>query len=517
VGEVGLFVDAPRSATVVALRDSDLVELPKALIERHPPLLAKVARAIALRVHDRGASAAPPRRAETIALLPVGSAPIDAVASRLAQALHLYGPTIHLDARRFDHAFGKDGAAQLPRDHPLSITLTGWSSEREREHDHVVYVAEAHWSEWTQRCLRQADRIVLVATAGEDPRPGGLEEALAQARLGAPVDLVLVHRESTELPEGTLAWLTARSVDRHYHVRLGDDGDFGRLARGLTGRSMGVVCSGGGARGFVHVGLLRACEDLGLDVDAVGGTSMGAMVGGAYALSRRSGFCYEQSSAFARTRYLDYTLPIAALTSSKRVTAVLRAMFGEARIEDLWVPYFCVSTNLTRGERMVHRRGLLWQAVRASMAIPGVFTPVLHEGDVLVDGGITSNYPVDVMREWIATGAVIASNAYPDEERAKPYDFAETISGWRVLWGSVNPLTRSLVVPSILETLIGATSINSRYLTRAMAELADVSISYPVEDFSPLRFDRYVSLVDIGYDRARPALEGWLERSAGSA
>jgi NTE family protein len=188
---------------------------------------------------------------------------------------------------------------------------------------------------------------------------------------------------------------------------------------------------------------------------------------------------------------------------------VVRSLFGDVLIEDLWTPFFCVYTNLSRGDRMIHERGPLWHAVRASLALPGVFSPVLHEGDVLVDGGITSNYPVDVMRSRVQGGVVIGSNAYPLREHAKPYEFGEFISGWRVLWRSLCPRSSTQVVPSIVETLYGATSINARYQVRALAELADVNVTYPVEGFDPLELAPYAPLVEIGQQEARRALEAW--------
>ena len=510
VGEFAVLTEEPRSATVIAVRDSDLVELPKGLIERHPRLMTVLARSIARRAQAASTSVSVRRRAETFALLPITpGAPVAAFAARLSAALGHHGSTMHLDARRFDDAFGKEGASRLPRDHPLAMSQTGWLSAREAEHAHVVYQAEEAWSPWTRRCLRQADRIVLVGVAGADPRPGELERAVAHERHRAPVDLVLIQPDDALMPRGTLAWLTPRSAEHHYHVRMTNEADVGRVARGISGRSAGVVLSGGGARGYVHVGLLRACEEADLAVDIVGGTSMGALVGGTFALSQSAEVCFERSAKLSTTRFLDLTLPIAALTSSRRVTAMIRKLFGEVLIEDLWTPFFCVSTNLSRGDRTIHDRGPLWHAVRASLALPGVFSPVLHDGDVLVDGGITSNYPVDVMRTRVQGGVVIGSNAFPLREHAKPYEFGETISGWRILWRSLWPGYSNGLVPSIVETLYGATSINARYQVRAMAKLADVNVVYPVEDYDPLDFAPYAPLVDIGHQEARRALEAW--------
>jgi predicted acylesterase/phospholipase RssA/CRP-like cAMP-binding protein len=511
LGELSALAEERRNGTARAVRDADLVRLPRSLVERHPRLLLRLARAIAARAAGR--VRAPVARAKTFALVALSDdVPLAAFTERLREALADRGSTLRLDAERFDASFGKAGAAQLPREHPLSVTVTSWLSERERITRHVVYQADRAWSGWTQRCVRQADRVVLVAMAGSDPDRTRVEEAIESVREGGRLELVLLHPDGTELPHGTLAWLEPRALAAHHHVRPGHEIDLERLARALTGSSLGLVCSGGGARGYVHIGLLRACEELDVPIDVVGGTSMGALIGAAYALSRQSSFCYEQASRFGDPRrIIDFTFPFVALTKSGGLTTILRSIFGDVRIEDMWLPFFCVSTNLSRGERTVHERGPLWQAVRASLAIPGVFTPVLQDGELLVDGGITSNYPVDVMRERPGIGIVVGSNAFPRQENSRQYDFGEAVSGWRLLWRLVNPFTRRPDVPSIIETLVGATSINSRYLVQAMEAMADVSLSYPVESFDPLGFDRYEELVAIGHDVGQQVLAGWME------
>ena len=172
------------------------------------------------------------------------------------------------------------------------------------------------------------------------------------------------------------------------------------LARCLTGHALGLVLGGGGARGFAHIGVYRALVEASLHVDLVGGTSMGAIVTGVIGL----GVDWRQMADIAASissplKLFDPTLPLVSLFSSGKVTQLTHMVYGDALIEDLWRPIYCVSSNLTRSTETVYRRGPLWKAVRASMAIPGIFAPVLHEGDVQVDGAVMNNLPIDVMRE----------------------------------------------------------------------------------------------------------------------
>jgi lysophospholipid hydrolase len=510
VGELAPLSGEPREATVVALRDSDLVRLPRELIEGNASLMAKLARLLARRSMVRAERA--PLRACTFAFVPISKGlDLDLVVRRFHEAFGGADEALRLDAATFDREFGREGAAALPREHALAVTLTSWLSQREAEHRFVLYQGDPGGTPWTQRCIRQADRVVLVADAKGDPAPGALERAVRQHKEASEIDLVLVHDDDTPMPSGTLAWLEPRDTTTHHHVRLGSLADLARVARLLSGRAHGLVCSGGGARGYVHIGLLRAMEERGITVDAIVGTSMGALVAGGIGLGRDWSFCRDRATAFGDPkRLIDVTFPVVALAKSHRVTSMLRAIFGDVRIEDLWVPYACVSTNLTRGERTVHDRGPLWEAVRASLAIPGVFTPVLSGGDVLVDGGITSNYPVDLMRERLGSGIVIGSNAFPLREVAKPYDFGHAVSGWRFLGRWLNPLGRRPLAPSILDTLMGATLINSRYRVEAMAAHADLNVGYPVEAIDPLAFDQVDEIIGIGHRAGGEALDGWL-------
>ena len=132
-------------------------------------------------------------------------------------------------------------------------------------------------------------------------------------------------------------------------------------------------------------------------------------------------------------------MPVVSFFASGKVTQVLQRIYGDTQIEDLWMPCFCVSSNLTHAVAMVHRRGPLWQAVRASMAIPGVFSPILAEGDLLVDGCVLNNLPIDVMQRLNHDGPIIAVNVFPDVDLLRDYHFGPSISGWQALAGQAEP------------------------------------------------------------------------------
>jgi predicted acylesterase/phospholipase RssA len=283
-----------------------------------------------------------------------------------------------------------------------------------------------------------------------------------------------------------------------------------RLARRLSGQTISLVLSGGAARGFAHLGVFRALDELGIQIDFIGGTSMGALMGAGYAMGLGYEEMVEIAREFANPRgILDYTLPLVSLMASKKVTKVLIELFGDLTIEDLWLPYFCVSSNLSQAEPVIHQEGLLWKSVRASTAIPGVFLPVLHEGDVLADGGAMNNFPVDILRERYAGQTIIGVNVSLSREKEEAYQFGAGLSGWRVLWHKVNPFTKPIQAPKLVPHLMRALEINSAYQIKSNKSMVDLLIQPDVKEFGMLDFAEYGAISEIGYKAALEQLVQW--------
>jgi predicted acylesterase/phospholipase RssA len=359
--------------------------------------------------------------------------------------------------------------------------------------------------------VRQADRILLVGQATGDPTPGPVESAMDALGATARTELVLLHPAGVRRPSGTSKWLDRRRVHAHHHIRRNEEAHYQGLAHRLTGRTVDLVLSGGAARGFAHLGVFRALDACGIHVDRVGGTSMGALLGAAYAMGRDHRDILELSRIFANPKRLfDYTLPFASVMASKKVTDMVIDIFQALYIEDLWRPFFCVSSNLSRAEPVLHQTGLLWKSVRASLAIPGIFSPILHGGDVLVDGGAINNFPVDVMHGLSDGGTVIGVNVSPPVDKAEAYEFGSSISGWLVLW---NRLRRSqrVQVPTIGASLVRSLEISSVHQIKAQQRYVDVLIQPDVRRFGLLDFGSYESIAQAGYQAARERLVRWQE------
>jgi NTE family protein len=185
-------------------------------------------------------------------------------------------------------------------------------------------------------------------------------------------------------------------------VRENGMADVQRLARVLTGQSVGLVLSGGGARAYAHIGAIQALRERGVPIDFVGGASMGAVVAAGLAMGWDDGEMETRiRKAFVETSPLDdIAFPLVAMTRGLKVKARLDEHFDDIEIADLWLPFFCVSSNLTSGSYHLHRQGVLQDALRASISLPGVLPPVADGNSVLVDGAVMKNFPADVMRAF---------------------------------------------------------------------------------------------------------------------
>src|ERR1700735_3832474 len=268
VGEAGWLLETPRSATVVALRDSELLLIPNAVLDRiaarSTHFSLALARLCARRLRHSNRQDYRPKRAHIFALVP-NSMELDVadLATRLVDEL------------------SKTGRTELVWDARATTHTATWFNRIEEVNDYVVYVANWAASGWTRQCCRQADVVLMVAPAGGriSAWPTGIAES-AVAR-GARDELALLHAGKIETGAAA-AWLKTLPASLHHHIV--EAADYGRLARLLMRRGVGLVLSGGGARGFAHLGIIRALREAKVPIDFLGGASIGAIIAAGVAM-----------------------------------------------------------------------------------------------------------------------------------------------------------------------------------------------------------------------------------------
>jgi NTE family protein len=495
VGELALLTESTRSASVRARRDSELLELTRSdfgeLLASEPELALALTRELGRQLQaSRALVSAESATPTTITLVPLDPAqPLTTVRDRLLAALRQWGEVALLE-RRDQGDDPSTYAAPLDR--------------AEREHRQVLLVAGAPGEEadWTGFCLRQADRVVCLGGAGRTPP--WLER---YPRLQG-CDLVL-HQPAGG-PTETVALLDALHPRATHVLREGSafSADLGRLGRRLAGRSIGLVLSGGGARGLAHVGVLEELVASGLEIDRVGGNSMGAFVGAMFAAEQPPDAirarCREEF--VLRNPLGDYTVPLVSLLRGTRARAMLLRTFGSSTIEELSRGFFCVSCDLLSGELVVHRRGSLLEAVGASMSLPGVFAPLARGGRLLVDGGVLNNLPVEPMAAT-GEGPVIAVDVTArflppgprGAERRRARQWASRAR--RAVVGVDTPL------PRLKDTLARSIGIGSVDAVERARRRADLLITPETGVVGLLEFDQLDRMVEIGRQAARAALD----------
>ena len=516
VGEAEVLTGEDHPGDLVAQRDSELVCVPQervlALARERPEVLLRLNRTLAKRLRGMNSADGASRRAHTFALLPgTPGAPLPEIARALTERLGVFGSVSHIDRRALDDHLPEGRGFD---EEAYEAEVIAWLSEQETQFEYLVAEGEGDaGSEWSERCRRQSDRVILVADAGTPPDVDLIERATSN--LDAPPDLLLVHPSDAERPKGTRAWLKAANPRFVYHWRLGDEAQAAHIARRLTGNGVALVLSSGAARGYAHIGAMQALAERGIPIDVIAGSSMGALVGAGFSLGRDPSKMRTSAIAMAsRRKLLDPTLPLTAFTSGAKVTRMLRREAEGERIEDLWRPYFCVSANLTRATAEVHSEGPLWHAIRASIAIPGIFPPVLAKnGDLLVDGSSINNMPIDLARNRDDVSTVIAVTVSSARDHTESYRFGPAVSGWTTL---LRRLRKAPIAgaPGLFSTVMRANEVRGAALMRSpsFTALADLIIQPPVEQFSLLQFSQCRSIIDCGYDAAKAALDSWLER-----
>ncbi|CAE6529815.1 unnamed protein product [Rhizoctonia solani] len=578
VGELDVITSSSRRTTLHAIRDTELARMPMSLFNaisiRHPQTTVQLLRMIASRVRNEvDQTSIYPRQLKgsnelgrnnpnlkTVCILPSSrDVPVVVFATKLQAALEDMGaPTSFLTQASVTRHLGRHAFTKLGK-----LKAAGWLAEQEQRYRMVLYVADTPvGSPWTQTCIRQADSIMIIGM-GDDPTLGEYERLLMGTKTTARRELVLLHPNKNVAPGSTREWLKNRPwIHGHTHVELPGliqpevqelhdkdaaaiiafnkiknkvqleiqkytrsqantrphrpkhFSDFARLARRLCGKSVGLVLGGGGARGIAHLGVIRALEDRGIPIDHVGGTSIGAFIGGLYAREgdvlssalRAKQFSGRMSSFWKLLS--DVTWPVVAYTTGHFFNRGIYKAFSNLHIEDMWLPFFCNTTNIITSRMDVHDTGYAWRYIRASMTLVGLLPPLCDNGDMLVDGGYVDNLPVSTMISHGASivFAVDVGSLYDNS----PRNYGDTVSGWWVVLNRWNPFSSTRNIPDITDIQGRLTYVSSiPTLEEAKITPGCFYMQMPVHEYGTLQFGRYDEIYQVGYSAAVEMLDQW--------
>ncbi|XBQ15982.1 MAG: patatin-like phospholipase family protein [Oceanicaulis sp.] len=481
IGEMALVEERAHSASVYALRDCELVRLPKHAFQRltrkHASLMQELARMMLFRL--RGGS-------------------LNARAEPKVFALVSTSPTIDLDFRAVElkAALKALGVSAAVLGYEVQDETSRKLDAIEAEHDIVILTARLADADWARRAMGRADRIWLMARADARPSVPLMPDDPSPAARLKLIDVVMVHHGGDRRAAGPQDWVDAADAARCFHWRQGRPEDVRHLARAMSGRSVGLVLSGGGSRAYAHIGAVRAFREAGVEFDFFCGVSMGGIIAAGAAL----GWSDDELETRVREAFVDsnplsdWSLPVVSLMRGKRVDKRLKEHFGEVEINALARPFFCVSSNLSEGSVRVHRSGLLREALRASIAIPGLLPPVVDGGDLLVDGAVFNNFPVKELKAFhrgVNLGCdVTRTNAINAEDFVDPPGFF----GWAFKHGLSDP-------PPIASLLMRAATVGAMEHHASFREAADLLV-LPDLDLDLREWRRFDDAVTAGYEAA---------------
>ena len=508
IGKVALITGEHRSVTVRAVRDSALVRIGRedffTVLERHPKVMREVMSQIVVRLKQSLERRTRGARLSTRTLTIIGAHPgldLTAVAEPLTRSIGKLSSALRLDSIRVDEALGQ-GSARTPfDDSALNQKLFGWLNDLETRYRYLLYQADGDSEVWIRRCLRQADRILVVADARHTPAVSQQMKLVRDSNIHAPVELLLLRADGVR--PGVLDWRAVCGAMAHHHITPDSERDYDRVARLITGRATGVVCGGGGARGFAHLGLIRAMRERDMPIDHIGGSSMGAFIAALVATGRDDSEMLRivRKMWVEQNNLNDYTLSRISLIRAGKIRSWLDKLFGDLCIEETNIPYFCITTNLTRGSMVEHDRTNLRAWLGASMTVPGIAPPVVFRGDMHVDGGIVNSLPADVMQKR-GRGIVIASDVSAEPElRLEGMGETEPEQVLRREGAAKNLDLFKLMFRTA--TLIGEEEIKNRRRN------ADLYLRMPVDGIGMFDWEKIDTIVDSAYRFACRELDAY--------
>ncbi|KAL7744963.1 hypothetical protein ACLKA6_007234 [Drosophila palustris] len=545
VGIVEMITETSRTTTVMAVRDSELAKLPEGLFNaiklRYPIVVTRLISFLSHRflgsMQTRGSNTnnAPveanpvTHKYSTVALVPItDDVPLTPFTYELYHSLCAIGPVLRLTSEVVRKQLGVNIFETANE-----YRLTSWLAQQEDRNIITLYQCDSSLSPWTQRCMRQADVVLIVGLGERSHLVGKFEREIDKLAMRTQKELVLLYPETTNAkPANTLSWLNARPwVTKHHHVlcvkriftrksqyRINDlysrvllsepnmHSDFSRLARWLTGNSIGLVLGGGGARGAAHIGMLKAIQEAGIPIDMVGGVSIGALMGALWCSERNITTVTQKAREWSKKmtkwflQLLDLTYPITSMFSGREFNKTIHDTFGDVSIEDLWIPYFTLTTDITASCHRIHTNGSLWRYVRSSMSLSGYMPPLCdpQDGHLLLDGGYVNNLPADVMHNLGAAHIIAIDVGSQDDTDLTNY--GDDLSGWWLLYKKWNPFTSPVKVPDLPD-------IQSRLAyVSCVRQLEEVKnsdyceyIRPPIDKYKTLAFGSFDEIRDVGY------------------
>lgn len=494
LGEVALLTRQPRTASIRARTDARLLTLSEtqfeALLEQHPHLSLLINRVLShrLRTTNEHISRQGPRTSLVVSIDETDDAngALTALVESLAQQLQTDIALVFLGRAPLRGFDASEGQVQRQR------------LETTSHHIHALTISGRALEAAADATIRE--RIDhLRAGVGHTMICAGPLLAVARPGLIAHGARALILRGETATGEATcLQTDMATSLERAIQVAPARDvmrstADVDRVARTLAGVSIGVALSGGAAQGTAHLGVLQALMEAGMPIDMIAGASGGALYGAMVAAGIPVATAQETVIAHTRRNLLDrvdVVVPRFGLIRGKRIEHMIHETLGERQFAELLYPLSVIATDLADGTEVVLDQGSVYQAVRASISIPGVFVPFLLNGRLLVDGGLVNPLPVNTTRamgaDYVIAVHLPAPGKVTNTRRRRGHDERDRYN--------------------LLSTVVRSYAFAGDVLAERSAANADVCIQPQVAHFGWRDYRSSPAIIRAGYEAGQAAL-----------
>lgn len=498
VGELALFTKEPRTASVVALRKSTVLQLTEAdyldFVQKFPSLAHNLTNFVIERLRRNAFQQR------------MGAAPKNIAIVKLQPEFDLspWTDDIQKELNAMNVAINVFYPEDLSADNPNALF------EDMDDHEGLNFlVCDDQHPDWANQCLTYCD-LVLVVTDFKAPSVICPIEAhlklYASNILSKKIYLLLLHPENAPLPTNTRRWFEGRPIDLHLHIRKNNDRDTRRFSRIITHQAVGLVLGGGGAKGNAHIGAAKAMMEAGIEFDFVGGTSAGALYGIGLTLTdfdMPKMADLSKKGADNKPTSNDYNFPFLSLMTGRKMRKILLETFGDTYLEDMWVNCYCVSTDYSTASLKVHNTGLARQKIEASIAIPGVFPPVIIDRHLHVDGGVMDNLPIEAMYEKPVHHVIAIALS---TQSAHFVDIKTVPSAWAMF---VNKFTKKhrYRLPKMPALLINSLTLNSVQKQATTKTQVAMYLEMDLRAFGFLDWSKWEALIEKGYIQTQAFLK----------
>ena len=509
-GEMSLLTGERRAATLITTKESTLLKVKKRdfekLLDIHPSILKYINTILVNRLRMANLSKNS-TSFQNVCFLQLESKSKDNDFLKLLQKKLSQKSSVFIITKEKAYEAGIFNDSDNEKE--KKYKFTNWIHNLRSRYNNIVFVCNANNPLWSEFCLGEADRIMLVGSKNLSPNLTRLEEDIfLRKNIASKIEknLIINWAENEKIID-TARILQHRQVKNIFHVTPVKG--IGRVIRYIIGKSVKLVLGGGGAKGFAHLGVYKAMCDLGIPVDFVGETSVESIVGAGIA----SGWDYDKlqtaiyDTLVARNPLNDYQLPLVSLLKGEKLNDLLHEYFGNNQIEDLVHPFYAVASNFSKSKIEILNKGAISFAVRASISLPAVLPPVVKDNSLLVDGGLMDNLPFDSM-DSLAQGPTIGVDLSMSKKRSLSYD---KIPSNGTLLKQKFFGKRKHKVPGLSQIIMGTMTLASEDKRRKNEEKFNVYIKPDVSKYGFLKWKNFDNILKCGYDASYPILKKWKE------